>query len=89
MERQVRGISCVWDAALLTPHNAVPLGPRKARRAGDRITWYPRACRSCVAIAAVTQLAIHTAACPTCQSEDADPCDTARALNRLFREYPR
>ncbi|MDF3144509.1 MULTISPECIES: hypothetical protein [unclassified Streptomyces] len=75
-ERQVRGITCVWDAALLTPCNAVSLGPCRASRAGERVTWYPRGCRSCVAVAALMQLTIHARACPTCQREDGDPCDT-------------
>jgi hypothetical protein len=88
-ERQVRGITCVWDAALLTPRNAIPLGSRRASRAGARVTWYPRGCRSCVALAALGQLTSHVASCPTCQREDVEPCDTARVLRQLFREYPR
>ncbi|MFC5217349.1 hypothetical protein [Streptomyces coerulescens] len=88
-EHQVRGITCVWNSAPLHPHNAIDLGARHTRRAGKPVAWYPRGCRPCVAAAALAQITVHAASCRSCQHETVDPCETAIALNRLFREYPR
>lgn len=89
-ERQVRGIACVWDAIPLTPAIAVDLGARKATRAGATVTWYPRACRSCVASAAATQRAMHALTCEPCRGGDETGwCDKGRALSGLLREHQR
>lgn len=88
-ERQVRGITCVWDAAPLTNGVAVDLGVRKASRAGQPVSWYPRACRPCVAVAAVAQLHTHANSCDNCRPDDNVWCDITGALARLVTEYQR
>jgi hypothetical protein len=88
-EEQVRGITCIWDGVRLTSSIAVDVGSRKAQRAGQPVSWYPRACRSCVGVAALAQLGIHSVDCPTCQAGEDTPCGTGSALSRLVREYQR
>lgn len=43
-EQQVRGTACVYCGIHLGP-TAVDLGERTAGRAGERVAWFPRACR--------------------------------------------
>lgn len=88
-EYQVRGITCVWDAARLTNGVAVDLGVRKAQRAGQPVSWYPRACRACVAVAALAQLYAHANACDACRPDDSVWCETSGTLSRLVREHQR
>lgn len=87
-EQQIRGITCVWDGITLTPATAVPLGVQEASRAGAPVSWYPRACRRCVADRAYKAILDHTLSCERCVDEPA-LCDTGRALNRLVRECRR
>jgi hypothetical protein len=88
-ERQVRGIDCIWDAVPLTPATAVDLGARKASRAGAPVSWYPRGCRPCVTVAALTQIVTHVPECETCLRGEAESCDPRKALARLVEEYQR
>lgn len=88
-EQQVRGFTCVWDEAPLTAAIAVALGERSAWRAGDRVPWYPRACRGCVFAAAMAKLFAHAPGCPTCCNEETAPCRYARSLYWLVREFRR
>jgi hypothetical protein len=88
-EDQVRGITCIWDGVRLTSRIAVDLGSRKAQRAGQPVSWYPRACRSCVGVAALAQLGIHSTECPTCQPGEDARCATGGPLYHLVTEYQR
>ena len=85
-EGQVRGADCVWDGITLTPATAVDLGKRTARRAGADVNWFPRACRSCVWLAAHTNLYTHRMTCEQCVDNAAE-CETGAALLGLMREY--
>jgi len=85
-ERQVRGITCIWDVRHpLHAAIAVDLGVREASRAGAPVTWYPRACRSCVHLAAYATLQTHAVNREECPG-DVEACETCRALLRLLRE---
>jgi hypothetical protein len=85
VERQVRGVACVWCAATLTTATAADLGPRPARRAGSELKWFPRGCRPCVREAAQRVLEIHVGTCEQCV-DDPLVCDTATELRRLTLE---
>jgi hypothetical protein len=85
-DEQVRGVACVWDGVVLTPATAVDLGKRTARRAGADVAWFPRACRSCVWLAAHTNLYTHRMACEQCV-DNAAGCETGAALLLLMRKY--
>lgn len=87
-EQQIRGTACVWDGITLTPATAVSLGIQAASRAGAPVSWYPRACRRCVAEHAYRAILDHTRDCTRCVDEPA-LCETGRALNRLVRENRR
>jgi hypothetical protein len=83
-ERQVRGIDCVFDGIPLAPLTPVDLGPRAAQRAGQTLTWYPRACPRCTAEAAFRALHQHA---PECGERGEDiTCPACRGLLRLIRE---
>lgn len=84
-EQQVRGITCVWDGVALAPGTAVDLGTRTMKRLGSPVNWFPRACRSCAAEAALRALHEHAPSCEQCV-DDAAGCPTGHALNRLVRE---
>lgn len=83
-ERQVRGITCVWDGIPLTPAIAVNLGARPASRAGQPVTFYPRGCRRCTGEAAFRALHDHAPGCPD-RGEDIT-CAVCLTLLRLIRE---
>lgn len=86
---QVRGASCVWCSATFGPGGpAVDLGPRVLKHLDARTQWFPRACRPCVAKAALTALHAHAPLCEQC-TDEAGHCDTGRSLTRLIREYRR
>lgn len=85
-EQQVRGADCVWDGITLSSATAVDLGRRSAHRAGAVVDWFPRACRSCVQLAAYAALHTHTLMCEQCVDNAAE-CETGRELLRLVREY--
>ena len=88
-EQQVRGTACVWNARHpLTNGTAVDLGPRQAARAGQPLTWFPRACRPCVHDQAYSVLLDHAPSCEQCVDNAAE-CPIGRALRRLMREYRR
>jgi hypothetical protein len=87
-EHQVRGMACVWDGITLTSATAVDLGVHSASRAGEPVSWYPRACRGCVALQAHRALLTHATTCTECASaETAGSCELGRGLYRLVREY--
>jgi hypothetical protein len=89
-EHQVRGMACVWDGITLTSATAVDLGVQSASRAGEPVSWYPRACRGCVALQAHRGLLTHGATCTMCAAEATAPaCEIGRGLYRLVREYRR
>lgn len=89
-EQQVRGVSCVWDGIVLTPKTAVGLGEQTTYRLGEPVSWYPRACRRCIAERAHRGLFAHGSTCGLCASgETAASCTTGRGLYRLVREYRR
>lgn len=85
---QVRGASCVWCSGTLVTGPAVDLGPRTLKHLDARTSWFPRACRDCVAGTALAALHGHAPMCEQCIDE-AGHCDTGRALTRLIREYRR
>lgn len=88
-EQQVRGTACVWNARHpLTNGTAVDLGPRQAARAGQPLTWFPRACRKCTHDHVYSVLLDHAPSCEQCVDNAAE-CPTGRALLRLMREYRR
>lgn len=83
-EQQVRGTACVWDGKHLSPGNAVDLGPRIGRRAGQPFRWFPRACGLCVSTQALRAVYEHVDDCEPCRtSKEGTNCDTGRALIRL------
>jgi hypothetical protein len=82
---QVRGYTCVWDGIALTPSTAVDLGPRKFKRVGEPVSWFPRGCRSCTGTAAYRALLDHGPLCEQCV-DNADHCQVGRGLRRLIRE---
>lgn len=86
-ESQSRGIACVWDGVPLRTSIAVDLGAREASRAGEPVTWYPRACRRCVHAAAYTQLCAHAQG-DECVG-DIDRCAKCKGFLRVMREYRR
>lgn len=89
-EHQVRGMACVWDGITLTSATAVDLGVQSASRAGQPVSWYPRACRGCVALQAHRALLTHATTCRECAREDTAPaCELGRGLYRLVRKYRR
>jgi hypothetical protein len=83
-------MACVWDGITLTPATAVALGVQSASRAGEPVSWYPRACRGCVALQAHRGLLTHGTTCTECAREEtAASCELGRGLYRLVREYRR
>ncbi|MFF3310465.1 hypothetical protein [Streptomyces sp. NPDC002952] len=84
-EHQVRGGTCVWDGVPLALTTAVDLGAHVASRAGEPVTWYPRACRSCVEDRARRALYAHAPGCKECTA-DVSTCDRGQGLNRLLRK---
>lgn len=83
-EQQIRGSHCIWDGITLAPATAVDLGPRRIRRAGSHIDWYPRACRRCTSDAAFRALHRHV---PECGDRGEEiTCPVCRGLLRLIRE---
>lgn len=84
-EHQVRGMACVWDGIALTPATAVDLGMHSANRAGEPVSWYPRACRGCTSRAAYRALLDHTQDCRTCK-DSAEGCDQGHALQQLAKQ---
>lgn len=87
-ERQVRGQTCVWDAAQLHGRAAVDLGKHETKRAGSPVLWFPRGCPRCVADAALRALHAHAPSCEQCV-DDAERCPDGVALRRLMREARR
>lgn len=90
-EQQVRGITCVFSGATLTTATAVTLGVRHATRAGEPVSWYPRASRHAMHGAAYTALIKHVfTGCKPCDDDKTlNECATGVALRRLMREYRR
>jgi len=43
-EDQIRGMACVRCGVTLDNGTAIDLGPRPTVRAGQRVSWFPRAC---------------------------------------------
>lgn len=87
-ERQVRGQTCVWDAAQLHGRAAVDLGEHETKRAGSPVRWFPRGCPRCVADAALRALHAHAPSCEQCV-DDAPLCEIGMGLLRLIREHRR
>lgn len=89
-DQQVRGITCVWGGEALTTGMAVDLGVRQTQRAGDPVSWYPRACRRCVHDTAYAALLGHASGCGLCETaQTLDECETGVTLRHLMREYRR
>lgn len=87
-DQQVRGQVCVWDGAPLTVASAMDLGEQTASRAGQRVRWFPRACRPCLGLRAYQALLDHGSTCEQCV-DDGSRCDTGVGLSRLVREARR
>lgn len=87
-EEQTRGVACVWCAAALSTDTAVDLGERRVWLLNGLIVMFPRACPPCVAKYAHRALHRHAPTCEPCV-DNADRCDTGRALYRLIRENRR
>ncbi|MFL4904676.1 hypothetical protein ACJ6WF_16180 [Streptomyces sp. MMS24-I2-30] len=91
---KVRGAECLWCDKRLTGDTAVDFGQQRSPLNGSSavsgMTWFPRACRSCVADRAHRGLFTHTVACPLCQAEQtAADCIVGRGLYRLVRDCRR
>ncbi|MEV7140784.1 hypothetical protein [Streptomyces tauricus] len=87
-EQQVRGTACVWSGTPISTATAVDLGERKIRLLDGAISMFPRGCHGCTAEAARTALLAHAPVCEQCV-DDADRCDTGRALRQIVRECRR
>lgn len=86
-EEQVNGRVCVWGTEQLTIETAVDLGEQKD---GSDGTWFPRACRRCVADRANRGLFTHGSLCEPCQTEEtARDCAVGRGLYRAVRDCRR
>ncbi|CAM5555044.1 hypothetical protein GCM10010345_66500 [Streptomyces canarius] len=85
---QVRGITCVYGGAALSPATAVDLGERRLRRVGGRVSWFPRACRRCALEQAMHALVAHSQVCEQCV-DDRNLCTTGLGLVRAVREARR
>lgn len=85
-EQQVRGVACVWDGIALAPETAVDLGARTAVRAGRDVSWFPRACKSCVHTAARLEFLTHIPSCEQCADEVSE-CTQGFGLLRLTKAY--
>ncbi|MFC7917608.1 hypothetical protein [Streptomyces sp. NPDC057386] len=86
-EDQRRGAARVWGGEPLTVHTAVDLGVRTTGLSAEPDCggrWYPRACRSHIAVAANSALQAHVGECEQCV-EDITQCATGMALARLTR----
>jgi hypothetical protein len=88
-DAQTRGAVCVWDRAedRLTAETAIDLGEHMSDVAGTEspMRWYPRACRYHIGRAALRALHEHAPMCEPCV-DDAERCETGRALRRLVRD---
>lgn len=87
-DRQRAGAHCAFSGIPLTVTGAVDLGRRDTVRAGQPVTWYPRAYRGEIPRAALAALHAHTPDCASCRDgETANHCPTGTALRRLLREF--
>lgn len=84
-EAQVRGKACVWCGVILAADTAVDLGPRRKGRLDGTYDWFPRGCKTSVGMEAFRALHDHAPACEQCVDE-AERCETGRALWRLVRD---
>jgi hypothetical protein len=85
---QARGITCVWGGTVLTDETAVDLGERLVRRPGERVGWYPRACRPCALRQAMDALVAHSQSCERC-TDGLDLCAQGLGLVRAVRQARR
>lgn len=85
---QARGAACVWCTAALATGAVTDLGARRIQVAGMPVSWFPRACHPCTATHAHRALLDHGQSCEQC-ADNAQECDTVRALYRLVREHRR
>ncbi|MFE9608075.1 hypothetical protein [Streptomyces sp. NPDC006012] len=85
---RVRGAACLWCGERLTGESAVDLGRRRSPLTGSSsvsgMTWFPRACRACVADRAHRALFDHAPTCEPCVDHAAE-CELGRTLYRLIR----
>ncbi|MDT0471241.1 hypothetical protein RM863_03710 [Streptomyces sp. DSM 41014] len=87
-DQQRAGARCVFSGIPLTTTGAVDLGRRDTVRAGQPVTWYPRAHRGEIPRAALAALYAHAPGCEPCRDEATiDDCPTGAALRRLMRDY--
>lgn len=86
---QTRGAVCVWgrDEDRLTAETAVHFGEHLSSLHGSTspMRWFPRGCKACTGVAAFRALYEHAPVCKQCV-EEAENCETGRALWRLIRE---
>ncbi|MFJ9161898.1 hypothetical protein ACIRPS_34465 [Streptomyces griseoviridis] len=82
-EARAAGRSCVWGGEPLENPTAVDLGVQLV----DGRTWFPRACRTCMAQRAHQALVAHAPMCPACRSEDAADCPLGAALRHLVAAH--
>ncbi|MFF1281035.1 hypothetical protein [Streptomyces sp. NPDC058299] len=87
-QAQTRGITCVFDGVGLSPATAVDLGERPLRRLGERVSWFPRACRQCALTQAMNAVVAHGQSCEQCV-DDHTLCPTGLGLVRAVREARR
>lgn len=87
-EQQTRGITCVYDGVALAPATAIDLGERTVKRLGNAVSWFPRACRTCVLPQAMRALQQHAGSCEQCV-DDHNQCPIGLGLVRLVREARR
>ncbi|MFE9610257.1 hypothetical protein [Streptomyces sp. NPDC006012] len=91
---KVRGAECLWCPTSLTGDTAVDFGRQRSPLDGSPavsgVTWFPRACRSCVADRAHRGLFAHAPVCSLCRTrETAADCIVGRGLYRLVRDCRR
>ncbi|MFE9608759.1 hypothetical protein [Streptomyces sp. NPDC006012] len=91
---KVRGAECLWCDKRLTADAAVDFGRQRSPVDGSSavsgMTWFPRACRACVAERAHHGLFAHAPACSLCRAQEtAAGCIVGRSLYRLVRDCRR
>jgi hypothetical protein len=89
---KVRGAECLWCPKTLTVETAVDFGQQRSPLSGSSsisgMTWFPRACRTCVADRAHRALFAHAPMCEPCVDNAAN-CIVGRGLYRLVRDCRR
>lgn len=82
-ELRTTGRVCVWGGERLWIDSAIDLGEQQS----SDVTWFPRACRKCVAERAHRGLIAHEPLCQLCRSkETSNSCAVGQGLYRVYRD---